>query len=190
MDATEQDAATIDEQLLREIAAGSQDAFRQLHERHAAVLLSFCAARVGRTQADDVVQAVWLRLWPYFQNGNYHGQKFRPLLFTTARNIITDEWRRSRVVGSASDGLDQFADPADDAAAVRVVEAERMKRLAECLEKLQAAHADRAAVAVRKLAAVDVAEISVELGVNRDRVDKLWFEARSFLSDCVGRGDS
>ncbi len=147
IDATELDTSTVDDRLLREIAEGHNEhapnAFRQLYDRHATALLAFCATRIGRTQADDVSQAVWMRLWPHLRIGKYHRRQFRPLLFTTARNIVIDEFRRRRpkVVEPASDGFDQVANPIDDTAAANYAEAEaeRMRRLSDCIEKLEAA---------------------------------------------------
>ena len=71
---------------------------RALYEEHAAALWSFVVPLVGgdRVRAQDVVQETMLRAWRRPEVLDQVRGSVRPWLFTVARNIVVDEWRRHR----------------------------------------------------------------------------------------------
>ena len=73
-------------------------AVRALYAEHAAALGAFVVQLLGgdRARAQDVVQETMLRAWrqPALLH-QVHGS-VRPWLFTVARHIVVDEWRRHR----------------------------------------------------------------------------------------------
>ena len=91
---------------------------RALYAEHAAALWSFVVPLVGgdRVRAQDVVQETMLRAWRrpdvlVGQQGSAH-DSLRPWLFTVARNIVVDEWRRHRTDRDVP--LDSGPEPATD----------------------------------------------------------------------------
>jgi RNA polymerase sigma-70 factor, ECF subfamily len=79
---------------------GSRDEqlVRALYAEHAAALWSFVVPLVGgdRVRAQDVVQETMLRAWRRPDVLDEVRGPVRPWLFTVARNIVVDEWRRHR----------------------------------------------------------------------------------------------
>jgi len=91
---------------------------RALYAEHAAALWSFVVPLVGgdRVRAQDVVQETMLRAWRRAdvlvgQQSSPH-DSLRPWLFTVARNIVVDEWRRHRTDRDVP--LDSGPEPATD----------------------------------------------------------------------------
>ncbi len=70
----------------------------QLHEEHAVALWRFSLRLVGRDEAraEDVVQETMLRAWRHRSVLESSPPALRAWLYTVARNIVTDEWRRQR----------------------------------------------------------------------------------------------
>jgi RNA polymerase sigma factor (sigma-70 family) len=183
-----------DEELVQQIAeagpGAAEEYFQELYDRYAGLLLGFCGSHVGRDKADDVSQVVWQRVWTALLEGRYDGTNFRALLLRIAKNLIVDGWRRKKLEPEQKEQLDRFEDNAGQSPAARLLHEERMDRLRSCLERLRAAHHSRATVAEMKMAVASVSEICEQLGVDRNRVDKLWFEARKALQACVSRGET
>jgi RNA polymerase sigma-70 factor, ECF subfamily len=69
-----------------------------LYSEHAAALWSFVVPLVGgdRVRAQDVVQETMLRAWRHPEVLDGARGPVRPWLFTVARHIVVDEWRRHR----------------------------------------------------------------------------------------------
>ena len=70
----------------------------QLHDEHAVALWRYCLRLVGndRARAEDVVQETMLRAWRHRAVLESPPPAVRAWLYTVARNIVTDEWRRRR----------------------------------------------------------------------------------------------
>jgi RNA polymerase sigma-70 factor (ECF subfamily) len=71
---------------------------RALYSEHAAALWAFVVPLVGGDQvrAQDVVQETMLRAWRQPDVLDQVRGSVRPWLFTVARHIVVDEWRRHR----------------------------------------------------------------------------------------------
>ena len=69
---------------------------RALHDDHASALWSFALRLTGgdRSRAEDLVQETLLRAWRHPEALDPARGSVRSWLFTTARNIAIDAWRR------------------------------------------------------------------------------------------------
>ncbi len=79
--------------LMAQVRNGSPDAFRLLVERHQRPLLNFFARMGAFTQAEDLAQETFLRLWNY-RNKYKPRAKFTTFLYTLARHAWLDHIRR------------------------------------------------------------------------------------------------
>lgn len=72
---------------------------RALHDEHASALWSFALRLTGgdHARAQDVVQEALMRAWRHPEVLDPARGSARAWLFTTARHIVIDEWRRSEV---------------------------------------------------------------------------------------------
>lgn len=72
---------------------------RALHDEHASALWSFALRLTGgdHARAQDVVQEALMRAWRHPEVLDPARGSARAWLFTTARRIVIDEWRRSEV---------------------------------------------------------------------------------------------
>jgi RNA polymerase sigma-70 factor, ECF subfamily len=110
----------------------------ELYARHAAALHAYAQRLLGgdRFQAEDVVQETFLRAWRHA--GRLRSASARPWLFTVARRIVIDRYRRReaeptarRVPDSGSDELEDAVLSWDVAAAFRTLSAEHRAVLLE-----------------------------------------------------------
>ena len=71
---------------------------QQLHDEHADALWLFSLRLVGHDEgrAEDIVQETMLRAWRHRSVLESSPGAVRAWLYTVARNIVTDEWRRQR----------------------------------------------------------------------------------------------
>src|SRR5215831_17545042 len=85
-----------DEILMAAYQAGSQDAFRQLFDRHAGSVYGFLVRRLGdNALAEDLYQEAFLRL--HRARHSYDSRRpFRAWLFTIVHNLLNDALRRRR----------------------------------------------------------------------------------------------
>jgi RNA polymerase sigma-70 factor (ECF subfamily) len=92
---------------------------RALYSEHAAALWAFVVPLVGgdRIRAQDVVQETMLRAWRHPDVLDHERGSVRPWLFTVARNIVVDEWRRHRTDRDVplEDGRETVEDDRTDA---------------------------------------------------------------------------
>ncbi len=91
-----------DRDLMERACAGEQATFEILVERYQETLYRFVSNRVGREQAPEILQFVWLQLYlamPNLLTQSTAPLEHRPLkawLFCIARNRCIDEVRRHR----------------------------------------------------------------------------------------------
>jgi RNA polymerase sigma-70 factor (ECF subfamily) len=85
-----------------------------LYAEHAAALWCFVVPLVGgdRVRAQDVVQETMLRAWRHPEVLDGVRGPVRPWLFTVARHIVVDEWRRHRTDRDVP--LELSGDPAEE----------------------------------------------------------------------------
>lgn len=112
---------------------------RALHEEHGNALLAYALRLCNgdRQRAEDLVQETMLRAWRHPESMDPSRGSVRAWLFTTARNVAIDNWRRreARVAEVVTDQLperDSGWDETDRAVEAWVV--------AEALRRLSPAH--------------------------------------------------
>lgn len=119
--------ATSDEILMAAYRAGSEEAFRELFERHSGSVYGFLVRRLAdRALADDLFQEVFLRV--HRARATWDPERpFRPWLFRIVHNLLTDTLReraRSPLSSTADGAVDAGAaapvrDEPEGAAAIR-----------------------------------------------------------------------
>jgi RNA polymerase sigma-70 factor (ECF subfamily) len=75
-----------------------KELFTQAYEEHGDAIFRYCYFRISdREKALDFVQEAYVRLWQYLENGN-EVLNLKTFLYTIARNIIIDEYRKKKPV--------------------------------------------------------------------------------------------
>lgn len=105
--------ATEDARLVEQASAGDESAFARLYERYARMVHGILLARVGRTDAEDLVQDVFFAAWHRLK-ALRDPAAFGGWLATIARNRATDHRRRGTDYEELPDHLE-----ARDATAAR-----------------------------------------------------------------------
>jgi RNA polymerase sigma-70 factor (ECF subfamily) len=89
---------TIDKEkeLLLKVANGDKEAFGQLYDFYAPKVFRFVRLKVrSQALAEDLSSESFLRIWEYLQKeGKKVEQSFQALLYTIARNLIIDFYRK------------------------------------------------------------------------------------------------
>jgi RNA polymerase sigma-70 factor (ECF subfamily) len=106
--------------LLRRARSGDQDAWKRLFERYKKMLWAHVEARIRgfarrRLDADDVLQAAFLRAWKSIGTFEYHGEgTFRRWLASVVVNTCCDElaanWSGSLQEGATERAMEQQAE--------------------------------------------------------------------------------
>ncbi len=136
-----------------------------------------------RAEAEDVVQEALLRLWKIAPDWRRGEARVTTWLYRVTANLCTDRLRKKRGVG-----LDQIAEPEDDApsAAAMMQERSRMQALAEALAKLPDRQAQ--AVSLRHLEGLANPEIAEIMKISTEAVESLTARGkRSLAAVLAGR---
>jgi len=82
--------------LMRQVARGDEEAFRELVETHQARVIGMVAKMLGDgTDAEDIAQGVFVRVWR--SAGRYQPTaKFTTWLYKITRNLVFNELRRRK----------------------------------------------------------------------------------------------
>jgi len=98
----------------------STDDVEALYRAHHAEVLAYCARRIGRTDADDVVSEVFAVAWR--RRDEIDPATARPWLYGIARGVLSNRWRSRgrhlRLVGKVS-GLAETPHETPDVVVVR-----------------------------------------------------------------------
>jgi len=102
-----------DHELMEGTRAGDQDAFAALIRRHQNPLLNFFRRLGADNEAEDLVQDVFLRLYRYRDRYTYSA-KFTTFLYTLARHVWADRWRKLQRIFRIQERARQEADAGSD----------------------------------------------------------------------------
>lgn len=168
-----------DEALLVLYANGDAQAARALTLRLTPRVLSFATRMLGgdRAEAEDVAQDAMLRLWRIAPKWRQGEAKVSTWLFRVVSNLCTDRLRKRRGVG-----LDEVADPTDDApgAEARMQAASRAEALERALAQLP--DRQREAVVLRHLEGWSNPEIAEVMEISVEAVESLTARGKRALA--------
>ncbi len=166
-----------DDCLVGRVRAGDDAAFEAIYDRYARGVLAFCVHMLGsRESAEDALQLTFISAYRALRGGESN-ISLRPWLYTIARNRCLSELRTRRE-GVDIDGV-ALDRPFFEGLADQV---QRREQLREMLEDMQRLPADqRAALVLFELSDHSHKEIAAVLGVRREKVKALIFQAREAL---------
>jgi RNA polymerase sigma factor (sigma-70 family) len=174
-----------DEQLVALFRAGSDDAFRAIHDRYRARLLAYARQMLHGALGDpeDALQDVFLRAYRALRASD-RPVTLRAWLYRIAHNRCIDELRRPCPLPSelAADAEPAFSAPAASGEAPAV--AERSAALARLVADVQTLpEQQRSALLMRELQGLSYAELGSALGVSVPAIKSLLLRARTGLID-------
>ncbi|MFC7337004.1 RNA polymerase sigma factor [Haloferula chungangensis] len=177
----------IDVALMKRVAADDEKAFRELVERHQNAVIGTVAKMLGDpTEAEDIAQRVFLRVWKHAKRWRPEA-KFTTYLFTITRNLVYNESRRrSRRKEVSSDGRSEESGVESAADARSEPDAEALK--SEMHEEIDQAiqslpEAQRTAVILYSYESMPYEEIAKVLNTSVSSVKSLLFRARGTLRE-------
>jgi RNA polymerase sigma-70 factor (ECF subfamily) len=183
------DDREIDFALMRRIAEGDHDAFRELVERHQNAVIGTVAKMLGNaSEAEDIAQQAFLRVW---KNAKRYrpDAKFTTYLFTITRNLVFNETRRkSRKKEVSSDEREENSNQLVEANPDRqpdaeVLQAELQAAVDDAIASLP--ESQRLAVVLRRYEQLSYDEIGEVLNLSVSAVKSLLFRARTNLREAL-----
>jgi RNA polymerase sigma factor (sigma-70 family) len=163
---------------------GDRAAVEILYHRHARALLTFLTARAPGLDPEDLLHETWLKVVASL-GGAFRGGHFRGWLFHLARNLLIDRGRRVRPAALETEPPSSGADPIEE-----LIDAERRRMLATCLDRLEGGNPLAAKLARGLLTGAGYDELCPPLGLTRERAYKLWHKTLRDLQTCVGGEDA
>lgn len=82
--------------LIKKYFEGNTDSLKMLIDKHASSIYNFSSRFVGREQAKDTTQEIFIKVWKNLKSFNNEKAQFKTWLFTIARNTITDYLRKKK----------------------------------------------------------------------------------------------
>ncbi len=180
-----------DDQLVALFRAGSDDAFRAIHDRYRVRLLAYSAQMLGgsRADAEDALQDVFVRAHQALR-ANRQPIMLRAWLYRIAHNRCVDQLRRpppvpSEIMPGAQLALSRGArhDPP--------TEAERNEDLRHLVADVHSLpEQQRSALLMRELQGLSYEELGCALGVSVAGVKSLLLRARGGVLDAAAARDT
>ncbi len=175
-----------DEALLVLFANGDVAAAQALTLRLTPRVLGFAVRLLNdHAEAEDVAQEAMLRLWKIAPEWRQNEAKVTTWLYRVVSNLCTDRLRKKRGVG-----LDQIAEPSDDApsAAAVMQTKSRVKALQGALEQLP--ERQKTAVILRHIEGLKNPEIAQIMDIGIEAVESLTARGKRALATLLlGRKD-
>jgi RNA polymerase sigma factor (sigma-70 family) len=163
-----------DEQLVALIRAGNEAAFEAVYDRHFGGILSFCWHALGsREEAEDAAQHTFTAAYNDMRRSDKPIQ-LRPWLYTIARNRCLTVMRTCR-----EDPVADLVVPVTEGLNALVQNRQELRDLVADLARLP--EQQREALVLAELSALDHEQIADVLGIPRDKVKALVFQARESL---------
>ena len=179
------DAADPDVALMKRVAGGDTEAFRDLIEAHQARIVGTVAKMLGdSSDAEDIAQQVFLRVWK--SAGRYQPTaKFTTWLFRITRNLVLNELRRRRrhplvpLDREADEPRFEAPDTTGHTPAQSLLEEELQAAIQSAIDGLP--EVQRMAVVLRRYEGIPYEEIAEVLDLSVPAVKSALFRARTEL---------
>jgi RNA polymerase sigma-70 factor (ECF subfamily) len=171
--------------LLAAARAGNQAAFERLVARYADSVFRIAAAHVGRDEAEDAAQEVFVRVHQGLR-GFQGDSRFSTWIYRIATNVALTRGRRRRrrsAVGPLDSAEEPAArDPSPEEDALREERRSAVRRaLAELPEK------ERAVAVLRALEGLPFEEVADALGIKRPTAESRMARAKERLRAALAR---
>jgi RNA polymerase sigma factor (sigma-70 family) len=175
-----------DEQLVALFRAGSDEAFRAIHDRYRARLLAYARQMLGgsRQDAEDALQDVFFRAYGALR-ANDRPVSLRAWLYRVAHNRCIDQLRRPVAVASEILEVTRLPQPDPPAETQR---REDLRRLVTDVSRLP--EQQRSALLMRELQGLSYEELSESLDVSVAAVKSLLVRARGGLVEAAQARDA
>ncbi|HEX4804862.1 MAG TPA: sigma-70 family RNA polymerase sigma factor, partial [Conexibacter sp.] len=180
-----------DEQLVRLFRAGSDDAFRVIHDRYRTRLFAYARQMLGgsRADAEDALQDVFVRAYAALR-ANGRDVSLRAWLYKIAHNRCIDELRRAGGGGSSYAPAEVLelvhaptADPMD-----ALERRESLRRLVADVRRLP--EQQRSALLLREISGMTYQDLAAALDVSVPAVKSLLVRARIGLVQAAEARDT
>lgn len=177
-----------DIQLMTKVAAGDEIAFRALIERHQNAVVGTVAKMMGSpTDAEDIAQQVFLRIWKSAKR--YKPQaKFTTYLFTITRNLVFNETKkRSRRKNHSLDEAQENTDLQLPSGGTNPDQDLRQKELQQTVNAAIAAlpEAQRTALILRRYEDMSYEDIAAVMKCSVSSIKSHLFRARGSLRESL-----
>ena len=177
--------------LMTKVARGDHAAFEELVHRHRhAVVGTVAKMLASHSEAEDIAQQVFLRLWK--SAGRYKPTaKFTTFLFTITRNLVFNETRRKSRRGEqsleeqADDWHQQFQEKGHTQPDAQMVQSELRETVNRAIASLP--RKQRMAVILRRYENMPYEDIADILGISVSAVKSQLFRARATLRQILGQ---
>lgn len=173
-----------DEELMKLIACGDAEAFRELLERHQRLVIGTVARMIGTADAEDVAQQVFINVWKSAPRWRPEASVTTWLMTITKRLVFNESRRRfrARLIPQTTDeesGPEPFdSKPGPDG---EVLNLELHRAVESAMAMLP--EKERLAVILRQHEGMPYEEIAVVLGISLPAVKSLLFRARNSLKE-------
>ena len=180
-----------DVSLMTKVARGDHAAFEELVQRHRhAVVGTVAKMLANHSEAEDIAQQVFLRLWK--SAGRYKPTaKFTTFLFTITRNLVFNETRRKSRRGEqsleeqADDWHQQFQEKGRTQPDAQMLQSELREAVNRAIASLP--RKQRMAVVLRRYENMPYEDIADVLGISVSAVKSQLFRARTSLRQVLGQ---
>ena len=164
-----------DAELVRLVRLGHEPAFEQIYDRHHRGILSFCRHMLGsRDEAEDAVQHTFIAAYKDLRASD-KPIHLKAWLYTIARNRCLSMLRARREQVDIED-----VEPSTDGLAAQVQQRQDLRDMLRDLQRLP--HDQREALVLSELGALSHEEIAMTLGVRKEKIKALVFQARESLA--------
>jgi RNA polymerase sigma-70 factor (ECF subfamily) len=181
------EAATAEEHLVNRALAGDEQAFGDLYEHYLADIYHYIYHRVNcRQEAEDLSEAVFLRVWKALDENPPREVVFRLWLYRIAHNAVVDHYRaRKELVAleAAAHVPDPVEGPEDTAAGQ-----EKISELMQAMQLLSQEH--QQVLSCRFLAGLSHAETATVMARSEQAVRALQYRAIVGLRNLLESGAS
>ena len=178
-----------DEQLVRLFRAGSDDAFRVIHDRYRTRLFAYARQMLGgsRADAEDALQDVFVRAYGALR-ANDREVSLRAWLYRIAHNRCIDELRRpASAPGADAEVLELVQAPASDPLDA-LERRESLRRLVADVQRLP--EQQRSALLMREISGMAYQDLATALDVTVPAVKSLLVRARIGLAQAAEARDT